>query len=125
MGSRGHSLPDGGFTIKEWKSTGLLYGTKVLERVDTSSRTGLPGMSNTPGTAYVAVNKEGNFHQFRQYGPDRNPLFDIDYGMDTPLLGRERGIHIHEYVDGVRQPGRLLTEEEMAKYKKFFVGIEE
>lgn len=125
MGGRGGFLESGGFsTPAQWHSVGLLYGVKVLEGKDSRSRSGLPGFSNTPGTAYVAVNKEGKFHQLRQYGEDRRPVFDIDYGVDAPLAGRgNRAIHIHEYDgNGVRQPGRWLTDTELRKYRKFFKG---
>lgn len=127
MGGRSSFLSSGGFsTPDQWRSLGLLYGVKVLERKDPQSRVGLPGFCNTPGTAYIAVNAEGKFHQFRQYGKDRRPTFDIDYGMDTPLTGKgRRAIHIHDYdQDGVRQPGRWLTEAESKKYGKFFEGVE-
>lgn len=85
----------------------------MLQRNDPNSRIGLPDLSNTPGTAYVAVNQNGKFHQFRQYNDDRIPKLDIDYGIDTPLTGKDRrAIHIHEYVDGARGKGRFLTDEE-------------
>ena len=126
MGSRGTYIKEGGFTEQQWHSTGLLHGVKVLQRKDPSSRVGLPGLSNTPGTTYIAINQEGKFHQLRQYNDDRTPKFDIDYGIDTPLTGKSRrAIHVHEYVDGVRGKGRFLTDQEYAKYKKYFVGIEE
>lgn len=90
----------------------------MLQRSDPNSCIGLPGLSNTPGTAYIAVNQEGKFHQLRQYNDDQTPKFDIDYGIDTPLTGKDkRVIHIHEYVDGVRGSGRFLTDEEYAKYR--------
>lgn len=127
MGGRSGFLASGGFsTPAKWHSIGLLYGVKVLQRNDSRNRTGLPGFSNTPGTAYIAVNMEGKFHQFRQYGRDRRPLFDIDYGEDTPLTGRgNRAIHIHEYdANGNRLDGRWLTDEEKRKYGKFFRGVD-
>lgn len=126
MGGRGGFLATGGFsTPAQWHSTGLLYGVKVLERNNQRGKTGLPGFSNTPGTAYLSFNKEGKFHQYRQYGKNRKPLFDIDYGVDGPLTGRGvRAIHIHDYDgNGVRQPGRWMTESEYQKYKKFFERI--
>lgn len=126
MGGRGGFLASGGFsTPAQWHSAGLLYGVKILERNDSSARIGLPGLSNTPGTAYVVLNKEGKFHQFRQFKKDRAPQFDIDYGIDKPLTGAARAIHIHEYDEnGVRQPGRFLTDAERRKYGKFFKGVE-
>ncbi len=125
MGGRGGFLESGEFsTPAQWHSVGLLYGVKVLERKDSRSRAGLPGFSSTPDTTYVAVNKEGKFHQLRQYGKDRRSVFDIDYGVDAPLTGRgNRAIHIHEYDgDGIRQPGRWLTDAELRRYRKFFKG---
>ena len=126
MGSRGTFLKEGGFSEQTWHSTGLLHGVKVIEKNDSKSSSGLPHYSNTPNTTYIAVNQEGKFHQLRKYNNERKPEFDIDYGIDTPLTGKgNRAIHIHEYIDGIRQPGRFLNDEEYAKYKKYFVGIEE
>ncbi|MBK4214518.1 minor capsid protein [Paracoccus caeni] len=44
----------------------------------------------------------------RLYGPDGKPIKDIDWGHDH---GQGQP-HTHEWIDGVRQPGRPATEEE-------------
>ena len=85
----------------------------------------MPGLSNTLGTAYISVNKEGKFHQLRQYRDDRTPRFDIDYGIDAPLTGSDGAIHIHEY-DGEekRLEGRWLSRAEYKRYRKYFREVE-
>lgn len=125
MGGRGGFLASGGFSTPfEWHSEGLLYGVKILKRNDPNARIALPGLSNTPGTTYISLDKEGNFHQLRHFKGDRTPAFDIDFGRDLPLTGTEKALHIHEYdAKGKRLPGRWLTEKEYDKYKKFFKGV--
>lgn len=125
MGGRGSFLASGGFgTPAQWHSEGLMYGVKVLKRNDPKSRISLPERSNTPGAAYVAVNQEGKFHQYRQFKNNRFPAFDIDYGVDKPLTGKDRALHIHEYdKEANRLPGRWLTKKEYDRYKKFFKGV--
>ena len=44
----------------------------------------------------------------RLYGPDGKPIKDVDWGHDH---GQGQP-HTHEWIDGVRQPGRPATEEE-------------
>lgn len=98
MGGRGTFLKEGGFTEQHWNTTGLLHDVKVLQRKDPKARIGLPSFSNTPGTMYIAINREGKFHQLRKYNDDRSPVLDVDYGIDTPLTGRGESRHSYTRV---------------------------
>lgn len=44
----------------------------------------------------------------RLYGPDGKPIEDVDWGHDH---GQGQP-HTHDWIDGIRQPGRPATEEE-------------
>jgi SPP1 gp7 family putative phage head morphogenesis protein len=62
---------------------------------------GLPPQGR-PGTWVVGPRGD------RLYGPDGKPIKDVDWGHDH---GQGQP-HTHEWIDGVRQPGRPATEEE-------------
>lgn len=62
---------------------------------------GLPKQGR-PGTWVVGPRGD------RLYGPDGKPIKDVDWGHDH---GQGQP-HTHEWIDGVRQPGRPATEEE-------------
>ena len=63
MGGRGAFLESGGFTGPFlWKSIGTIQGIKILIPKDTRKRTSLPERSNTPDTAYITLDKDGNFN---------------------------------------------------------------
>lgn len=121
MGSRGAMSASGKLKRQEWKSVGKMNGIKILEKINAKENRGLPWYCVKPNTAYILLDEEGNFLQLRQYGEDRSPKFDVDFDIHTPL-GDEKIPHIHEFINGKRQTGRLLTKDEHDKYKKFFEG---
>lgn len=100
MGGRGAFLESGGFVGPFlWKSIGTIQGIKILIPKDTRKRTSLPERSNTPDTAYMTLDKDGNFNQLRIFGNDRKPLFDID----TNKVDHIPSLHMHYYSNGERQ----------------------
>ncbi|MBR3138328.1 hypothetical protein IKG41_03260 [Candidatus Saccharibacteria bacterium] len=130
MGSSGSYLKSGGFSSQEWEQVGTINGVKVLKKIGTKKGTkgNLPFYSNTPGTAYILLNSDGTFSQFRQYGEDRMPEFDIDYGRhdsDKPYL------HMHTYNGKARskptpitnEDGDIINKDLYEKYKGFLKGI--
>ncbi len=130
VGSTGAFLETGGFSEQGWEDTGKkMYGIKVLEKVNKSERSSLPPRSNTPGTAYILLDEKGKFNIIRQYGEDRKPLFDIEYGEHKHVLS----LHIHRFDNNsLRQSepdviayGRnhIIDEKLYNKYKKFLKGI--
>ena len=121
MGSRGAMSASGKLKRQEWKSVGKMHGNKILEKINAKENRGLPWHCVEPNTAYILLDEEGNFLQLRQYNEDRSPKFDIDFDIHT-ALGDEKIPHIHEFINGKRQTGRLLTKDEHDKYKKFFEG---
>ena len=48
--------------------------------------------SKTPGTAYLLLNPEGSFGQYREYGEDRRAKLDVDYGVHGGTIS----LHIHK-----------------------------
>lgn len=125
MGSTGSFLQSGGFNAPaQWHTVDYIDGIKVLEPKDPRKRPNLPARSNTPGTAYISLNRDADhtFNQLRVYDEKREPVFDIDYGKH----GKEISLHVHYYIDGKRQteptvlhPGDELFE----RYKRVFRGV--
>lgn len=128
MGSTGAFLESGGFKTQGWKEAGKMFGIKILKKkIKGKERQSLPPFSNTPGTAYILLDPDGHFKQFRQYGEDRRPLFDIDYGKH----GNEVSLHVH-YKRGKNQEPDIIASKEKGiinqklynKFKKFLKGVD-
>lgn len=123
MGSRGSFIKEGGFSSPaRWHTVDYIDGIKVLAPKNKKASLNLPERSNTPGTSYLSYRKNGDFNQFRVFGNNRIPKFDIDYGVHNG----EKTLHIHYYINGNRSkipdilhPGDVLYE----KYKNIFKGI--
>lgn len=98
MGSSGAFLKSGGFTEQKWREVGTFHGIKILVRKNNGEKPSLPFYSNTPGTGYLLLNKDGTFKQFRQFGENRKPLFDLDLGKH----GKQISLHIHNYANNNR-----------------------
>lgn len=128
MGSTGAFLETGGFNTQEWEEAGKMYGIKILKKkTKGKERQSLPLFSSTPGTAYILLNPDGSFKQFRQYGEDRKPLLDIDYGIHKGKLS----LHIHHKRENGSEPDIIASKEDgivnerlYNKYKKFLKGVD-
>lgn len=128
MGSTGAFLESGGFKSQGWEENGRMYSIKILKKkTKGKERQSLPPFSNTPGTAYILLNPDGSFKQFRQYGEDRKPLFDIDYGKHDGKVS----LHIHYKRGKDHEPDIVASKEDgivdkklYNKYKKFLKGVD-
>ncbi|MCL2139433.1 MAG: hypothetical protein FWH41_07885 [Treponema sp.] len=99
--------------IQENKTADYIAGVKVLKRL--KGKQNLPAMSNTPNTSYIQLTSKGEFKQYKVYGYDRRPIFDID--GDHPH-GKIKGLHIHFWAGGRDNNVRELTLKEKKKYGK-------
>ena len=131
MGGRGAYLESGGFSIQGWKQVGTIEGVKVLKKIGTKkgSKGNLPFYSDKPGIAYILLDEDGKFSQFRQYGEDRRPEFDIDYGYHNGKIS----LHLHEFGSDGRSKnpkiiaypnGDIIDKKLYEKYKTFLKGID-
>lgn len=130
MGSRGSFLRTGGFTSMEWKTVGKIMGVKILRKKSAKKNVkgNLPFYSNTPGTAYILLDIDEKFSQYRQYNEDRTPAFDIDYGRHD---SKKPYLHMHVYEGGRRlapipitnEEGDIINENLYEKYKGLLKGI--
>jgi len=114
MGGRGAYLEKGGFKWQEYKSVGTVEGIKIIERLDDSGKPNLPLYSKTPETSYFLFKDDGI--QLREYGKDRMPDIDVDYGHShkgSDILH----IHVWDNLDRDSEV-RNFTVEDMKKYGK-------
>ena len=130
MGSNG-SFDKSGKTLLtyEWEDTGeKLCGVKIIRKKDPKASIGLPGKSASPGSAYVMLDKDGNFKHYAEYGEDQKMKLRLDYGEHRGL----KSFHLHIYdedgkettvIIASKEKG-ILNEELYNKYKKFLKGID-
>lgn len=120
MGGRG-IFAAGNNVAYTYKTVDYIENIKVLQ--------GLNGKHNLPeeshsSNAYILTDRDGNFVRYREFNSDHTSKFDIDYHPEKKISGNYNPLfYIHEYKNGVRSPlGRILTELEYKKYKKYFRG---
>ena len=99
MGSSGAFLESGGFTEQKWREVGTFHGIKVLQKSNSNinKAPSLPPYSSTPGTGYLLL-VNGRFKQYRQFGENRKPVFDLDLGKHNGQIS----LHIHYFINGNR-----------------------
>ncbi|MCM1277336.1 MAG: hypothetical protein NC299_18585 [Lachnospiraceae bacterium] len=124
MGGRG-TYAAGNNVAYTYKTVGMVEGVKVLQKVDNKASHGLPEESHS-SSAYIMLNKDGDFRMYREYDENHYLRFEIDYHPEKsidPL--RKPVLHVHEYNpdDFTNRKPRPLTQEEYNKYKKYFKGL--
>lgn len=121
MGSTGSMLESGGFKVpNQWHTVDYIDDIKVVAPNEGNNNHGLPAISNTPGTKYILMDKDNNFHQLKKYGDNRKPLYDIDYGWHNHKLT----FHIHYYKNGVKQSKDYHVPQSLIlKYYNIFKGV--
>lgn len=104
-------------------------GIKILRPMDSKAPFKLPEESHTAGNAYVLLDKNGIFHQYREYDKNHKVVLEIGYHREAGL-GKGAVLHIHVH----KKPGvenhndtstekRKLTRDEYKKYKGLFIGV--
>lgn len=126
MGGKG-TFADGKNVPYTYEKIGEINGVKILEPLNKSSSLKLPEESHS-SSSYVVLDKNGIFHQYREYNKEHLPVFEIGYHFEKGISeAGEHVFHVHEYskpgVDN-RKPARKITQAEYEKYKKFFKGVE-
>lgn len=124
MGGRG-TYALGNDVPYTYRTVGYIEGVKVLEGL--RGYKGLPVESHS-SNAYIHLHRDGTFHMLRIFDSEHYLVQEIAYHPEPNLSGNHAPVlHIHEYKrDNFRdRQGRLLTDEEKAKYGKFFKGVKE
>lgn len=127
MGGRG-TYALGKNVAYTYKTVGKIGNIKILQPIDAKKSLKLPEESHSSG-AYVLLNKDGVFHQYRQYNTEHKVVIEIGYHNER-ALGKGNVLHFHIH----QRPGvenhsasdtekRLLTKTEYKKYKYLFKGV--
>lgn len=112
-----------------YQTVGTIGDVKILEPMDKTHSRKLPEESHTPGTSYILLDKNGVFHQYREYNDNHEVVLEIGYHQESSL-GSGNVLHVHLYrIPGVDnhnmaekfaiKPGDHYYE----KYKYLFVGV--
>lgn len=104
MGGRG-TFAAGNPVPYSYQTVDVIEGVKVL--VGLGGKHGLPEEAHK-SSAYISLHHNGKVKQFRLYNSNLTAKTDIEYSVHQGKLS----IHAHDYVDGVRQSARSLTEYE-------------
>lgn len=124
MGGRG-TFAAGNPVPYSYKAVDNIEGVKVL--VGVSGKHGLPEESHS-SDAYIKLKPDGTFHEMRIYDKQHYLVQEIAYHPEPALNGgnrQENVLHIHEYKrDNFKDRSpRLLTEEEIRRFKKYLKGV--
>ena len=114
MGGRG-TFAAGNPVPYTYQTIGTVNGVKVLQGLN--GKHGLPEEAHT-SNAYASLHQDGRVKQLRLYNNNLTAKTDIEYSVHQGKLS----LHAHDYVGGVRQSARPLTENEKRKFLKFFGG---
>ena len=108
MGGRG-TFAAGNPVPYSYQTVGYVNGVKVLEGAN--GKHGLPAEAHS-SSAYISLHHSGEVKQIRLYNPNLTAKTDIEYSIHQGKLM----LHAHDYVDGIRQPARNLTDFEKEEF---------
>ena len=115
MGGRG-TYAAGKNVAYMYESIGKLDGIKVLKGIN--GKHGLPEEAHT-SRAYISIYPNGNVKQIRIYHDNLTAKTDIEYSIHQGIMS----LHAHDYINGVRQSARSLSDEERIVYGNYFGGV--
>lgn len=122
MGGRG-TYASGNNVAYTYKTIGKIEGIKVLQKFEGARK--LPEEAHS-SRAYILLDKDGVFHQYREYDEGHHLQFEIGYHPEPNIdSSRKPALHAHDYTGGIkgRSPARPLTSDEIKKYKKILKGV--
>lgn len=121
MGGRG-TYASGNNVLYTYETVGYVDGVKVLQ--------GMPGYKGLPveahsSSAYIQLHPDGSFKMMREFDADHYLTKEIAYHPEPKLSGHYKPVlHVHEYSrDFHTRTIRLLTDDELHKYRRFLRGI--
>ncbi|MBR3416367.1 MAG: hypothetical protein IKH09_06705 [Clostridia bacterium] len=127
MGGRG-TFASGNPVPYTYETVDKIDGVKVLRPMDSSKALKLPEEAHS-SPSYILLDKDGVFHQYREYNENHEITLEIGYHHE-PELGKGDVLHIHilgkpgiDYHNDPTTIKRKLTRAEYAQYKSFFKGV--
>lgn len=124
MGGRG-TYAVGNNVAYRYETVGKIDGVKILQKLDKNASGGLPEEAHA-SSAYIMLNKDGQFRMYREYDSNRYLRFEIAYHPEKSIdSSRKPVLHVHEYQPGdfSNRQVRRLTKSEYEKYRKYFKGV--
>ena len=126
MGGRG-AYTEGKQKKYVYSTVDKIETVKVLAPVDKNASHSMPAEAHS-SRAYIILDKENDiFRQYREFNEGHLPTLEIGYHFESGLSENGKNVfHIHEYSQpGIehRQKGRLMTPDEIQKYRKYFKGV--
>ena len=123
MGGNGSFASGINKPYNKYEEVGYIEGVKVLKGIQGHHK--LPEESNT-SNAYIRL-RDNQFYEMRFYDNNHKIKLEIAYHPEPKLTGNQDKFvfHIHEYSNGdfKSRTTRLMTNEEIKKYKKYFKGV--
>ena len=122
MGGRG-TYAAGNDVAYTYRTVDVIAGVKVLEPLSGARK--LPEEAHS-SRAYVLLDRNGVFHQYREYDENHYLRFEIGYHSEPSIdPSRKPVLHVHEYEpdDFQHRDPRPITQTEIEKYKVFFRGV--
>lgn len=124
MGGRG-TFAAGNPAPYSYETIGHIDDVKVLQGIN--GKHSLPEEAHS-SAAYIKLKPDGTFHEMRIYDSDHYLVKEIAYHPEPKINNGNRSesiLHIHEYKrdDFGHRTVRLLTQEEIQKYRKYLKGV--
>lgn len=124
MGGNGSFASGINKPYNRYEEVGFIDGIKVLKGIQGHHK--LPEESRA-SRAYIRL-KDDQFYEMRFYNENHKIKLEIAYHPEPKLSGnyKEKVLHIHEYTNGdfKTRTTRLMTNEEIKKYKKYLKGVD-
>lgn len=127
MGGRG-TFASGNNVKYKYKTVGIIDGVKIINPIDTTKALKLPEESHS-SIGYVLYDKDGVFHQYREYNENHEIIMEIGYHHENKLgKGDVLHVHIHSQpgIDGHKSAKtKILVSSDpiYKKYHKLFIGV--
>ena len=127
MGGRG-TFAAGKNVAYTYETVDKIDGVKVLKPMDLTKSLKLPEEAHS-SSSYVLLDKDGVFHQYREYNVNHEVVLEIGYHHEKSLgHGDILHIHIHQkpgidHHNDITTEKRKLNRSEYEKYKKYFKGV--
>lgn len=127
MGGRG-TFASGNNVKYKYKTVGIIDGVKIITPIDTTKALKLPEESHS-SIGYVLYDKDGVFHQYREYNENHEIIMEIGYHHENKLgKGDVLHVHIHSQpgIDGHKSAKtKILVSSDpiYKKYHKLFIGV--
>ena len=95
MGGRG-TVASGNNVAYSYQTVGKIEGVKVLRSKNSGTSLKLPEEAHS-SKAYLLLDDNGMFRQYREYNDRHEVIFEIGY-HNEPVLGRGKVLHAHIHL---------------------------